>query len=132
LDSNNYNTFIIEGKVNLSGDVKSLINYDENTVSDYCFYKLFSGCNAIYNIDELMLTSTKMGEYCYAYMFENCSNLNGVPKIWMSILADSCCEGMFKNCLSLTKSPELHIYDLENYCYKEMFDGCKLLNEINV
>ena len=43
----------------------------------------------------------RAGEGTYAYMFNNCTNLQNAPELSLLTLADYCYEGMFNGCRNL-------------------------------
>ena len=93
----NYYNFVIEGdKVSCSGNIMSLIDYENlpNIIScDYCFYGLFSGCTALTTAPEL--PAMTLAERCYAYMFSDCNSLTAKPELPAIELATDCYLGMF-------------------------------------
>ena len=65
-----------------------------------------------------------MANYCYAYMFQNCTSLTTAPALPATTLAYSCYNDMFNGCTSLTTAPALPATTLANGCYQIMFNGC--------
>ncbi|MBQ3655837.1 MAG: hypothetical protein II956_03170 [Bacteroidales bacterium] len=150
--------FDVSGRVAVSGDVMTLVDYTQKTSvipNNYCFYKLFSGCQGIVNAPAMTATSLK--DYCYCSMFEGCTNLKTAgelsaatlapncyeamfrssaletaPIIAATTLAENCCTSMFENCTMLRKSPELMVKTLASGCYVRMFRGCTSLEKISV
>ena len=70
-----------------------------------------------------------MGEYCYGYMFRDCTSLVKAPALPATTLADSCYLQMFRNCTNLTQAPALSATRLEDSCYNSMFYGCTSLTQ---
>ena len=92
------------------------------TLSDNCYYGLFSGC--LYLESAPKLPATSLTSFCYAYMFRNCSSLRAAPRLPATSLAVSCYEEMFFGCDSLTTAPALPATGLNAECYSKMFQGC--------
>lgn len=97
--SNNYVTFVMNGKIKAKGNIQSLLNYS-NSCSNYCYYKLF----------------------------ENCSIMLTAPELPATTLADNCYQSMFYNCQSLTIPPELPATTLAYFCYSHMFMYCRRIS----
>jgi hypothetical protein len=77
------------------------------------------------------LPATTLAKSCYAYMFQNCTNLTTVPSVLPAkILTDDCYECMFQDCTSLVEAPELPAHQCSNYSYSDMFEGCSNLSYI--
>lgn len=125
------------------------------TLSDRCYYWMFSGCSSLTVAPELPATTvnnrsyygmfrncsslttapdlpaTTINENCYLGMFQGCTSLTTAPSILPALtLATSCYSSMFQGCTSLTTAPELPAPILETRCYENMFKGCTLLNYI--
>ena len=155
--SDSFTKFSIDGNVEVSGSVMSLIdNEGESTEipNEYCFYRLFEGCKII-SAPELPATSlkpncyrqmfwgcpiekapelpaTKLAKSCYAGMMGMCLNLEETPELPATELADSCYSGMFTFCSNLKKVVNLPAPTLAKGCYIEMFSFCSQLNYIKV
>ena len=155
--SDSFTKFSIDGNVEVSGSVMSLIdNEGESTEipNEYCFYRLFEGCKII-SAPELPATSlkpncyrqmfwgcpiekapelpaTKLAKSCYAGMMGMCTNLEETPDLPATELADSCYSGMFTFCSNLKKVVNLPAPTLAKGCYIEMFSFCSQLNYIKV
>lgn len=96
-------TFSISGDCNVSGNILSLINYEN--ISNYAFKYLFKDCEYLIDAGDLILPSTT---------------------------SNNCYEGMFKNCYSLEVAPILPATTLSSNCYKELFYNCESLTEIEI
>ena len=131
-----YNYFTGEGKFNVSGDIMSIIDY-ENTPETMVgtFYNLFGG-----NIDTsrddfvdivdasgLILSAKILTADCYQRMFSACISMVHGPQIKAEVLAPYCCWGMFIKCSSLIVAPELPATTLAGDCYYSMFSNCTSL-----
>ncbi len=125
-DYNNreYVRFWISGSVAASGNVMSLISSDmPNTVPcDYCFIYLFYDCTGLTAAPELPATTLASG--CYTAMFFGCTGLTAAPELPATTLASDCYTGMFCNCTGLTAAPKLPATTLASGCYSIMFYGC--------
>ena len=115
----------------LGGNVMSLVCRDYRTKksvdSQYCFYGLFSGCDAVTTAPDLPATS--LSAYCYSRMFEGCQNLESAPSLsHVTSVAEGCCSYMFDGCSSMngTASVPLASEGLADSCYKYMFGNCKI------
>ena len=129
--ANYYCSFKIIGKTYISGNVNSLLNF--NTIlTDYCFRYLFYNCSFI-DIDKehpLLLPATTLANYCYSIMFRGCTSLTTTPALPATALVSGCYCQMFYGCRSLTTAPELPATTLTFSCYQNMFFGCTSLNYI--
>ena len=131
-----YNYFTGEGKFNVSGDIMSIIDY-ENTPETMVgtFYNLFGGNidtsrdNFVDIVDasNLILSAKVLTADCYQRMFSACMSMVYGPQIKAEVLAPYCCWGMFINCTSLTTAPELPATTLADSCYAYMFGSCTSL-----
>ena len=130
--SSDYLNFVISDKVNLSGNIMSLI-YNEDFVdkmvipNNYCFFCLFKG-SSIKTVSSDFLPATTLKSDCYREMFEDCKSLVNSPELPATTLADSCYWMMFNRCSNLVKAPEiLPATTLKPYCYIMMFMNCSSL-----
>ena len=146
-----YTHFGMAGRISASGSVTSLIDGNGNSIdipNDYCFERLFYGCEAMVNAPILSsyllrkfcyeemfygcsnltippeLPATSMEEGCYAGLFAYCTRLKGTPILAASSLAPACYKGMFMECDSLTSAGSLIAKTLAPACYEAMFSGC--------
>ena len=132
----NYKKFIIEGDVNVSGNVMSLIDNGACTTTTipcaYCFYNLFSRCTGITSILSGLLPATKLSGGCYESMFRDCTSLSNVPNDLLPSLEveASSYRSMFQRCTSLTRAPELNARYASYSAYDSMFWGCTSLSYI--
>ena len=88
-----YSTFVMTGSFEVSGNIMYLLNADEEItdVPEYCFYKLFNGCESM--VTAPTLPSRDLSEYCYYGMFSGCSSLNYVECYAISKSATDCVSG---------------------------------------
>ncbi|MGI6087130.1 MAG: fibronectin type III domain-containing protein [Kiritimatiellia bacterium] len=68
-----------------------------------------------------------MDTYCFANLFQNCTNLSSAPLLLAANLTNSCCSSMFSGCTRLTNAPVLPSTNLANQCYYNMFSDCSSL-----
>ena len=131
--------FVTSGKVSVSGNINSLLNYNFKNITDlteygdHTFYRLFAS-NATANLSlidvtELKLPATTLARSCYNSMFYNCTSLLKAPELPATNLADSCYDTMFTKCTSLKEAPKLPATNLADGCYFSMFNGCTSLKE---
>ena len=119
---------------NVSGNIMSLL-YGDNFVnqttfpngSSYNFRNLFGGDYGLISAENLILPATTLTDYCYFYMFQDCTSLTKAPELTATTLADSCYANMFYGCTSLTTAPELPATTLASGCYFYMFQDCTSL-----
>ncbi len=120
---NHYASFVMSGKISASGNVMTLTDGDNPTLSlegkEYCFYKLFFYCNSLTKAPAL--PATTLSDYCYCHMFSDCTGLTEVPELPAVVLSDYCYESMFIRCTALTEPPALPATDLAERCYSRMF-----------
>lgn len=110
----------------VSGDIMSLLDKDDDlsSVSDFCFYYLFRDCTGLLSGPELPATS--LANHCYSGMFWGCTNLTTAPELPATTLAIHCYTYMFGHS-GLTISPELPATTLAYSCYGSMFRNCTYL-----
>ena len=141
--SSYYNTSYItfttdwQGRVNVGGDIRTLINYrniDKTILEDGMFSNLFShtydsnhNTARIVDASNLILPFTQMTPYCYYSMFYGCTPLVNAPALPATTLAWSCYQFMFRGCTSLTTAPALPATTLASSCYYGMFRDCTSL-----
>ena len=82
--------------------------------SSYKWVLTGSNISCIGNIENLLDYATvaagnhpTMTEFCYPFMFYDCTTLTQAPSLPATTLADSCYTSMFYGCTSLTKAPAL-------------------------
>ena len=71
-------------------------------------------------------------EYCYEYMFKDCTSLTTAPELPATTLSNNCYRGMFNGCTSLTSAPELRATTLDFDCYEYMFNNCPLFSTVKM
>lgn len=126
--SSNWNQFELTGKISASGDVLSLISEDMSVKdlsgTNYCFLALFDSQEALVKAPNV--GATKLGEYCYNFMFYNTS-ITTAPELPAITLANGCYKAMFQDCVFLTIAPKLPAISLAESCYMYMFKDCTSL-----
>lgn len=153
-NTTNYYRLGITGSVKAVGNIMSLVN-DNNTVSNYMFANMFSGCADLVDASELIFPvntlSTRccynMFAYCtsltsalqlpamvigpssYQQMFDRCIALKTPPQLPASSLANGCYWAMFRNCETMTSFPELPATTLVQNCYRGIFEACKKVTD---
>ena len=65
-----------------------------------------------------------MADYCYYYMFYNCTGLTSAPSLPATTLQKNCYSYMFSGCTGLTAIPRLPATTLQKNCYQYMFKDC--------
>ena len=132
-NSKGIGTFTINKKCNLKGNCMSMLfgdnAADNYSLSDkgYAFYKLFYNCSNIVNVSSNFLSAIVLANYCYYYMFQDCTSLKTAPALPATTLANYCYQNMFYGCKSLTTAPALPATTLADRCYNSMFKGCTSL-----
>ena len=116
-----------EVKVDCSGDIRTLIDYENHFVAtnNARFMYLFKNCTQLTSAPKL--PATDLADNCYFMMFGGCTSLATAPELPATDLADGCYANMFDGCKSLTKAPELPATKLAYGCYYFMFSDCSAL-----
>ena len=100
--------------------------------NSYCFYGLFYQSFGITSVSENFLPSTTLTEGCYYSMFSACNNLKNAPNLPATSLAQECYRGMFYNNKSLRIAPTLPATTLAEGCYRGIFYGCSSLFSVKI
>lgn len=131
--------FSSSGRFKIEGNAMSLVNglqyqdYSSITARPYLFKRLFASCNGLINCENMVMPATDfiLSEFCYAYMFQDCTNLEKTPReLPCTALTEGCYQQMFQNCTKITKSPILSASTLVEGCYQQMFRNCTNLNKV--
>lgn len=120
--------FTTSGYFNLAGDLDAFM-IPSGSLQEYSYHGLFAGLK-ISDASQLILKSTDLKRYCYAYMFDDCRSLMKAPELPATTLADYCYRRMFRNCMHLAESPVLPAVRLKLDAYYEMFYGCLILRKV--
>ena len=94
------------------------------TIGDYCFAYIFNNVTSLIRVDDDFLPATTLARSCYQNMFQGCTGLTIAPTLPATTLAIGCYNSMFRSCTSLTIAPTLPATTLANYCYQNMFRSC--------
>lgn len=78
------------------------------------------------------LPTTTLANYCYSYMFQDCTSLTKAPALPATTLANYCYEFMFRECTALIQASALPATSLKQYCYYNMFRECTSLTQAPV
>ena len=126
--------FQMTGKIEARHNVMSMYHTNDfatyESVVEYAFIQLFSGCTSLTKAP--VLPATTLAGSCYNSMFRSCASLAKAPVLPATTLAGSCYSGMFYGCTSLTKAPALPATTLTTNCYNNMFYGCTSLTKAPV
>ena len=115
------------------GNIENLLDYatvesgQHPTMADYCYPFMFYDCTAITQAPSL--PATTLADYCYCGMFVSCTSLTQAPVLPAITLSKGCYQDMFSGCTSLTQAPALPATTLAVYCYADMFYGCTSLTQ---
>ena len=126
-DDENY--WVITGNnVYCSGNIENLLDYADVSRGEHpkmgnaCFAFMFNSCTSLVSAPELP-TMTLTSD-CYSNMFEGCTSLLSAPALPATSLVEFCYSSMFERCTKLQTTPELPANSLAKYCYSNMFEGC--------
>jgi hypothetical protein len=120
-----YNETANKRKVIAAFGSPDILLSDSMPSKDYCYQYMFSDCTNLINAP--VLPATTLASYCYQYMFYSCSKLITAPELPATNLATQCYNDMFNGCTSLTNAPALPATTLATYCYQYMFYRCTSL-----
>lgn len=115
------------------GNIENLLDYatvesgQHPTMADYCYPFMFYDCTALTQAPSL--PATTLADYCYCGMFVRCTSLTQAPVLPAITLSKGCYQDMFFGCTSLTQAPTLTATTLADYCYADMFYGCTSLTQ---
>lgn len=120
--------FVLSARAACSGNIQTLLQYNNPPTSihtTYCYANMFNGCSNLTQAPEL--TATTLTDYCYYYMFRNCTSLTQASELPATTLASNCYYSIFDGCTSLTRAPALPATTLASNCYRQMFSLCSSL-----
>ena len=119
-------------KIACKGNIENLLDYEtvsdggHPTMANYCYAYMFYDCTSLASASAL--PATTLANYCYESMFQGCTSLTTPPSVLpATTLTENCYQSMFRKCTSLTTAPTLPATTLANYCYHGMFQGCASL-----
>lgn len=121
----NYYKFVMTGSIDGGGNIMSLLDKScvSTTVGNYCFFYLFRDCTALKKSPKL--PAVTLGTHCYYYMFYN-AGLTTAPVLPATTMAANCYYGMFYSC-KFTVAPQLPATELATSCYSYMFTNCTVM-----
>ena len=120
--------FVLSARAACSGNIQTLLQYNSPPTSisaSYCYAHMFNGCSNLTQAPEL--TAITLTDYCYYYIFRNCTSLTQAPELPATTLASNCYYSIFDGCTSLTQAPALPATTLASNCYRQMFSYCTSL-----
>ena len=119
---------IVGTNIACNGDIDLLLDYatvkngNRPSMTNYCYSYMFQDCTSLTTAP--LLTATTLADYCYRSMFQGCTSLTSAPSLPATTLANYCYYYMFFGCRSLTAAPSLPATTLKYSCYRSMFQGC--------
>ena len=117
--------YMFSGETNLSSIYN--LRLPANTLTEFCYCEMFSGCTAI--TLPVNLPATNLATRCYNSMFEGCTSLGNTPDLNATTLTDYCYGAMFRDCTSINQAV-LPATTLAVGSYYYMFDGCSNFNKL--
>ena len=132
-DNNRYKWVLTGSNIACTGNIENLLDYatvesgNHPTMANYCYRYMFRDCTSLTRAPAL--SATTLSTYCYSNMFQGCTGLTQAPALPATTLADDCYNDMFYGCTSLTQAPALPATTLKNYCYQSMFRACTSLTQ---
>ena len=129
--SSNAKWSVIGTNIACNGDIDLLLDYssvksgNRPAMAEYCYSFMFYDCTSLTTAPSL--PATTLASNCYSAMFKGCTSLTAAPSLSATTLADYCCFYMFRGCTSLTAAPSLPATTLASNCYSSMFYGCTSL-----
>ena len=120
--------------VKCKGNIENLLDYatvesgDHPTMANYCYAYMFQNCTRLTQAPDL--SATTLADECYRNMFRGCTSLTQAPALPATTLATGCYRHMFYSCASLTQAPALPATTLATGCYSNMFRGCDCLAQV--
>ena len=132
-NNNSYKWVLTGSDIACTGNIENLLDYEtvksggHPTMANYCYQYMFRDCTSLTRAPAL--SATTVAGYCYAHMFQGCTSLTQAPALPATTLADYCYNDMFYGCTGLTQAPALPATTLKNYCYQDMFYSCTSLTQ---
>lgn len=118
--------------IECNGNIENLLDYSivasgkHPTMANYCYGYMFYNCTSLISAPDLPATTISYG--CYSYMFAYCTALISVPRsLPAATLQPNCYRSMFFYCTSLTTAPSLPAIFVSDYCCHAMFEYCTSL-----
>ena len=132
-NNNSYKWVLTGSDIACTGNIENLLDYatvesgNHPTMANYCYRYMFRDCTSLTRAPAL--SATTLSTYCYSNMFQGCTGLTQAPALPATTVADDCYNDMFYGCTSLTQAPALPATTLKNYCYQSMFRACTSLTQ---
>ena len=132
-NSPNYRWVLTGNDIACIGNIENLLDYatveagNHPTMANYCYQYMFRDCTSLTQAPALPATTLATG--CYRSMFYGCTALTQAPALPATTLATGCYQSMFDGCTALTQAPALPATTLEIECYFSMFSGCTSLTQ---
>ena len=132
-DNTSYKWVLTGSDIACTGNIENLLDYatvesgNHPTMANYCYQYMFRDCTSLTRAPAL--SATTLSTYCYSNMFQGCTGLTRAPALPATTLADDCYNDMFYGCTGLTQAPALPATTLKNYCYQSMFRACTSLTQ---
>ena len=128
--SSNYFQFTTSARVKCSGNVNSMKNFND-TLTFHCYNSLFRSTKIT---TAPTLPSTTIYNYCYARMFESCSQLVTPPELPATVIETGAYNAMFYNCKNLTSVPNglRNVTNVSSSACYRMFASCESLVSVPV
>ena len=129
--SNNYRWVLTGSNIECIGNIENLLDYatvelgNHPAMANYCYYYMFRNCTGLTTAPSL--PAATLADYCYSSMFFGCTELTTAPSLPATTLNGHCYQNMFYGCTELTTAPSLPAATLADYCYYSMFYGCTAL-----
>ena len=126
--SSSYKWVLTRTDISCIGNIENLLDYatveagNHPTMADFCYSFMFYDCTALTQAPSL--PATTLANYCYSNMFQGCTALTQAPALPATTLANNCYSNMFNSCTSLIQAPVLRATTLTERCYYQMFYGC--------
>lgn len=118
----------LSAKAGCSGNIQTLLDWENpptNLSTEYCYGYMFKECTNLTSTPEL--PAKILGYRCYLAMFANCTSITSSPNLPATTLTDGCYSMMFECCTNLISAPELPAGFLAANCYSYMFADCTKL-----
>ena len=135
-NKNSYKWVLTGSNITCIGNIENLLDYTtvkswaHPTMADYCYAYMFYDCTSLTQAPAL--PATTVTAYCYAHMFRDCTSLTQAPALPATTMKGHCYYYMFSGCTGLTQAPALPATTLAAYCYEYMFRGCTSLTQAPV
>ena len=125
---------------NIGGNIFSLenarftnVNSPVSQTAGINFYNMFKSFK-VYDARNLYMgdSSSVLPNYCFGYMFQDCTYLYYIPSLPAKTLSASCYRAMFSGCTGIkyTGARTLPATTLAESCYYQMFNGCTALTNV--